>query len=152
VFVLLLAACGGAPDPSPATPATPATPAAPPSSAAAATPDPSAAPAAASGLPPAVEEAIGRVQGLTADAGDAAIQAAFSPTFLAAVPPDKVKSLFTQLHGVIGACKDHKPVTVKDDTKAIVRLQCEHGGLNATIVVNPAPPHLIDGLLLKPAE
>jgi hypothetical protein len=92
------------------------------------------------------------VQGLTVDASDAAIQAAFSPTFLAAVPPDKVKALFTQLHGGMGACKDHKPVTVKDDTKAIVRLQCEHGALNATIQVNPAPAHLIDGLLLKPAD
>jgi len=34
-------------------------------------------------------------------------------------------------------------------TSAVVRLQCEHGAVNATIVVNPAPPHLVEGLLLN---
>jgi hypothetical protein len=40
---------------------------------------------------------------------------------------------------------------VKNDTTALVRLQCERGALHATVVVNAAPSHLIDGLLLKPA-
>jgi hypothetical protein len=43
-------------------------------------------------------------------------------------------------------------VQVKDETAAVVRLSCERGGVNATIVVNPAPPHLVDGILLKPAS
>jgi hypothetical protein len=97
-----------------------------------------------------VEEAIGRVQGLTADPNDAAIKAAFSPAFLASVPADQVKGLFTQVHGNLGACTAHTAVKVKDDSSAMVRLQCERGALNATIVVNPS--HLIDGLLLKPAS
>jgi len=34
----------------------------------------------------------------------------------------------------------------------VVKLQYEKGAVNATIVVNPAPPHLVEGLLLKPAS
>ena len=141
-----LAACGSSPAPAPtmtaSAPTTSATPAAAPATAAATT----------TALPPPVEEAIRRVQGLTADAADAAIPATFSPTFLASVPADKVKALFTQLHSEIGACKEHRAVQVAGETKALVRLQCERGALDATIVVNPASPHLIDGLLLKPAS
>ncbi len=102
-------------------------------------------------MPPLVDEAVGRVVGLLADANDAAIKTTFSPTFLGAVPPEKVKALFTALKGQLGACTERRPVEVKNDTSALVRLQCERGALNATVVVNAAPPHLIDGLLLKPA-
>lgn len=113
---------------------------------------PAASPAPATALPPVVEEAIGRVQGLVVHPNDAAIKATFSPTFLAAVPADKVKALFTQLKGSVGACKEHRAEQVKNDTTALVRLQCERGAINATIVVSPAPPHLIEGLLFKPAS
>jgi hypothetical protein len=94
---------------------------------------------------------MARVQGLFIDPNDAAIKATFSPAFLAAVPADKVKTLFTAMNAELGACKERRAVQVKNDTAAIVRLQCERGAVHATIVVNAAPPHLIDGLLLKPA-
>jgi hypothetical protein len=123
--------------------------AASPPVAAAAPPVASTAPVAA--LPPLVDEAIGRVQGLVVDANDAAIKATFSPTFLAAIPTDKVKALFTQVKEQVGACKERRAEQVKNDTSALVRLQCERGAINATIVVSPAPPHLVEGLLLKPA-
>jgi hypothetical protein len=143
---LVLLACGGSQEPAPAAPApAPVASAAPAGSG-------TAAPASATSLSPIVEEAIGRVQGLTADPSDAAIQSTFSKAFLAAVSADKVKSLFTSMHGDTGACTQHTAVKVKDETSAIVRLQCEHGAVNAAIVVNPAPPHLVEGLLLKPAS
>jgi hypothetical protein len=148
IVVVTLAACAGSAEPAPATPS----PASSSASSAAPTPTSSAAPAIGDVLPPLVEEAIGRVQGLTVDPSDAAIQATFSPTFLASVPADKVKALFTQLRGDVGACKEHHAVHVKNDSTALVRLQCERGAVNATVVVNPAPPHLIEGLLLKPAS
>jgi len=154
-LLLTLTACGGAAAPPPAAP--PPAPAGPAAHAAApaapvdpgGAPSPPAAPAVA--LPPLVEEAMGRVQGLLAGPGDAAIQATFSPTFLAAVPGDKVKALFTELQKQLGACKDRRAVEVKNDRAALVRLQCERGAVLATVVVNAAPPHLIDGLMLKPA-
>ncbi len=154
VLLLVLVASGCAADPPPVAPP-PAGPA--PAAPAAAAPAAPAAPAAAApaapaaGLPPLVDEAMGRVQGLFADPNDAAIKATFSPTFLGAVPADKVKALFTALHGELGACKDRRPVEVRSDTAALVRVQCERGAIHATIVVNAAPPHLVDGLLLKPA-
>ena len=74
-----------------------------------------------------------------------------SPTFLATVPAEKVKALFTQMKGELGACKERRAVEVKSDKAALVRLQCERGAVHVTVVVNAAPPHLIDGLLLKPA-
>jgi hypothetical protein len=151
-FSVAVVACGGSQEPAPAAPA--------PAAAASAAPTPSAAPAASAApagsgsaspasadLSPIIEEAIGRVQGLTADPSDAAIQATFSPKFLAVVPAEKVKSTFTGMH-----CTQHTAVKVKDETTAIVRLQCEKGTFNAAIIVNPAPPHLIEGLLLKPAS
>jgi hypothetical protein len=148
IFLTLLA-CGGAAAPPPAA-AAPAA-AAPPPAAAAPPPSAAAAPAAALATPPLVEEAMGRVNGLLADPSDAAITAAFSPTFLAAVPPEKVKGLFTAMKAQLGACTERHAVDVKSDRSALVRLQCERGAVHATVVVNGAPPHLIDGLLLKPA-
>jgi hypothetical protein len=102
-------------------------------------------------MPPLVDEAMGRVQALFADPSEAGIKATFSPAFLAAVPPDKVKQLFTAMNGELGACKERHAVQVKNDMAALVRVQCERGAIHATIAVNPAPPHLVEGLLLKPA-
>ena len=131
VAFVTITACGGPAEPPPVAPG---------------------APAVASGvaMPPLVDEAMVRVQGLIADPNDAAIKASFSPTFLAAIPPDKVKAVFIAAKAGAGECKERRAMVVKSETGALVRLQCERGALNATIAVNPAPPHLIEGLLLQP--
>jgi hypothetical protein len=103
------------------------------------------------GLSPALTEALGRLRGLFADPNDAAIQAAFSPTFLASVPADQVKTVFAQARAGVGACTEQRPMTVKSETTTVIHIQCERGALTATLVVNPAPPHLVEGLLIKPA-
>lgn len=102
-------------------------------------------------LSPALAEALGRVRGLLGDPNDAAIRAAFSPTFFAAVPPAKVKALFLQLKTGLGACTSDHPTSISDDTRAIVQIQCDHGAINAALTVNPGAPHLLEGLVLKPA-
>lgn len=89
--------------------------------------------------------------GLLVDPNDAAIQNTFSPRFLASVPQEKVKSVLTSVKDQFGPCKERRAVEVKNDTAALVRLQCERGAVNATVVVNAAPPHLLEGLLLEPA-
>src|SRR5580700_632985 len=43
----------------------------------------------------------------------------------------------------LGACKERRAVEVKNDTAALVRIQCERGAVLATVVVNAAPPHLV---------
>jgi hypothetical protein len=143
VLLVTLAACGTAEPPAAAPP-----PAATP---APATPAPATPAAPAATLPPLVDEAIGRVLGLIADPNDAAIKAAFSPTFLAAVAQEKIKAILTGVKTDVGACKERRPVEVKSDTAALVRLQCQRGAVHATVTVNAAPPHFIEGLLLKPA-
>jgi hypothetical protein len=135
-LLVALAGCGSSP-PAPAI--------APPPAASAAPASPVTPAAAASGLPTSVDEAMGRVQTLIANPDDGvAMQATFSPTFLTSIPADKMKGL--------GACKDRSVVQVKSDTTALVRVQCERGALNVTIVVNPAPPHLVEEILFKPAS
>jgi hypothetical protein len=141
VALLTAAGCSGAPPPLSAAPI----PSAEPSALAPAAPD--TAP-----LPPLVEEGMGRVHSLLADPSDAAIQAAFSPRFLAAVPPEKVKAIFSGIKEEHGVCPKHAPLTVKDETAAAVRVECDHGAIDASILVNPSIPHLIEGLVLKPAE
>lgn len=88
---------------------------------------------------------------LLADPNDAAIKATFSPTFLAAVPQAKLEAVLASVKADVGICKERRLVEarVKSDTAAQVRLQCEHGAENVTVVVNAAPPHFIEGLLLK---
>jgi len=141
-LLVTLAGCGSA-QPSPA-----ATTAPSPSPAASATPAPAAA-----GLPAVVAEAMGRVQTLLANPGDAAaMQATFSPSFLTGIPAEKMKGLFTAIKSQLGACKDQSAVQVKSDTTAVVRVKCEHGDLDVTVQVNPAPPHLVEAILLKPAS
>jgi len=94
------------------------------------------------------------VLALLADPNDAAINATFSPTFLAAVPPEKGKAVLAAAKADVGTCKERRLVEakVKSDTAAQVRLQCERGAENVTVVVNAAPPHLIEGVLLKLAR
>ena len=143
-LLVALAGCGSSP-PAPAI--------APPPAASAAPASPVTPAAAASGLPTSVDEAMGRVQTLIANPDDGvAMQATFSPTFLTSIPADKMKGLFSAMKSQLGACKDRSVVQVKSDTTALVRVQCERGALNVTIVVNRAPPHLVEEILFKPAS
>jgi len=103
-------------------------------------------------LSPGLGEAVGRVQSLLADPNDAAIQTTFSPEFLAAIPPDKVKDIFTHAKEHLGSCTKERPVQVQGETSAIVRIECERGALTASLVINPMAPHLLDYLLLKAAN
>jgi hypothetical protein len=115
------------------------------------TPVPATAPSSQVVLSPALAEAMGRVRGLLVDPADPAIQAAFSPTFLANIPPDKVKDVFGHAKSDLGSCKDQQVISVESDISAIVRLNCDKGAATVTIAVKPDPPHLIERLLFKPA-
>jgi hypothetical protein len=97
-------------------------------------------------------EAMTRVRGLLVDPTDAAIQAAFTPTFLAHIPPDKVKEVFGHAKSDLRVCKDQQVVKIEDDTSALVRLNCDGGIANVTIKILPDAPHLIDALIIKPAK
>jgi hypothetical protein len=91
------------------------------------------------------------VKALTVEMTDGAIATTFSTTFLTAVPADTLKAVFAAMKAQVGACKEHRAEQLKSETGEQVRLLCERGAVRATIVVNPATPHVIEGLLLQPA-
>src|SRR5882762_3292877 len=86
----------------------------PPSTSAAAAP--TVAPATSPPvLSPGLTKAMGRVRGLLVDPTDLAIQAAFSPAFLAHIPPDKVKSVFGKAKSHLGSCNGEQIVLKLED-------------------------------------
>jgi len=125
----LVAACGGQP-PAAQSPAPATSAAAPPAAASASSASPAGAAADAS-LPDPIAAAIGRVRGMLEAVDDGKIKEAFSPDFLAKVPPAQVTQVFTDLHKKAGACS---------------------GQLDAKLVVDANAPYLIQGLLMGPPQ
>ena len=88
---------------------------------------------------------------MLADPSDDAIHAAFSPTFLAAVPMAEMKAFYTKLRGEIGACKGARALEVPSANKAVLRADCDARAMQVAITVNAAAPHLIEGIRWSPA-
>jgi hypothetical protein len=62
-----------------------------------------------------------------------------------------VKSVFSEAKSYLGSCNGQHVVKLESETTAVVRVDCDRGADNVVITINPEPPHLIEGLLLKPA-
>jgi hypothetical protein len=137
----LLFACGGQ-QPVPQSPAP-----------AAAATGATAQPGSAEAQPPApVAVAMGRVRSMMDAVDDAKIKEAFSPAFLASIPPAKLTQLFAEVNKRFGACSGQQQLEVKGNTEAHFRLTCEHGQLDAKLLVDASTPYMIQGLLLQPAQ
>jgi hypothetical protein len=95
---------------------------------------------------------MGRVRGMLEAVDDAKIKEAFSPDFLASVSPAQVTQTFTEVRKSVGACSGQKPLAVKGTNQARFRITCEHGQLDAKLVVDPKAPYMIQGLLIRPAQ
>jgi hypothetical protein len=93
-----------------------------------------------------------RVRGMLDGVDDAKIKEAFSSDFLASVSPADLAQTFGEVHESVGACSAQRALEVSGTTKARVRITCEHGDVDAKIVVQGEAPYRIDGLLLKPAQ
>ena len=152
--LVTVCACSSSPPATQPSPASASAAASPSSAATAPTASASAGPHAspALALSPGLTEAMGRVKGLLTAPEDAAIQAAVSSTFLAHIPPEKVKEVFGHANAHLGACNDQQIVSVEGDTSAVVLLKCERSADKVSITINPAAPRLIEGLLMKPAD
>jgi pyruvate/2-oxoglutarate dehydrogenase complex dihydrolipoamide acyltransferase (E2) component len=150
--ISLLAACGGeqpAPQAATSPPASPSASA--PASAAASAPAAGAASADAP-LPDPIATAMGRVRAMIDAVDDAKIKEAFSPDFLAKVPPAQITQVFTEVHKSFGACTGQTPLALKGTTQAHLLVTCEHGKLDAKVAVDANAPYLIQGLLIRPAQ
>lgn len=97
-----------------------------------------------------VEEALGKILALMKDPSEAAVQALFAPSMLDSVGSDKLLALFRQLQGV-GACPSRR-VLSSGERNAVVRVSCEKAALDLTMGVSEGAPHLVEGLLVRPAK
>jgi beta-lactamase class A len=76
----------------------------------------------------------------------------FAPSFLAAVPEAQLKTIADQLHGSYGAARSVSGIEAASDYSGTVRLAFDKAILKLTLVVDPASPHLITGLLFAGVE
>jgi beta-lactamase class A len=79
----------------------------------------------------------------TAEAGEL-----FAPSFLAAVPPERISAIATQLRADLGSAQRVRGVVASGETNGIVTFVFERGELDTRLVVAGEPPHLISGLLI----
>ena len=76
----------------------------------------------------------------------------FSPAFLAQVPAAKLAEINRQLADSYGKAVWVAGVEEKSDVSGVVLVDFERARLRIQLAVNPAPPHLIEGLLIAGAE
>jgi hypothetical protein len=103
-------------------------------------------------LSPALEVALQRVQGLLVDPSDAAIRAAFAPSFLEHIPVERSREVFQRVNTRAGSCRAYEITSIESETRAVVRLPCARGAVRVELTIEPAAPHLMTRLLLKPAS
>jgi len=110
-----------------------------------------AAPAAAQQPPSAALSAgAGRVLALLR--GEAAPADIFTPAFLAQVPEAQVRAIIQQLGAQHGAPQRVAGIEAQSATMGVIHIETERATLHMTLVVEPAPPHRISGLLVTGAD
>jgi CubicO group peptidase (beta-lactamase class C family) len=100
---------------------------------------------------PAVETALGRVRGLIERANTAAIEQAFAPAFLRAIPAAQVESLFATFRREHPACAAPEVLESISPVAATARVDCAGSPVNLSLHTLPTPPYLLDGLTIKSA-
>jgi beta-lactamase class A len=89
----------------------------------------------------------------SADPAAGGFDGLFAPSFLAAVPPEKLAGLFRTLYGQAGRCVGVEAEGSPSPVHGRFRLTFEKGlSAVATVSVEPAEPHRIDGLWIGPFE
>ncbi|MGQ0660472.1 serine hydrolase [Sphingosinicella sp.] len=109
-----------------------------------------AQPAVAQPADPALRAQAERVVTLLRGQGDPA--ALFSPAFLAQVPADRVRAIAAQLTGQYGAVRALAALDAQSATAGTLRVDYERAVVTITVQIAPAPPHLINGLLVTNVE
>jgi len=103
-------------------------------------------------MSPALQAGAAHVKDLLEHPGQESVIRAFSPRFLAKLPPMALAALAQHIHGKVGACGAAHPQSIDGETKATLRLSCERGAVEAQIAVEPEAPHQLTLLNLHPAQ
>jgi len=84
--------------------------------------------------------------------GEAEPATLFSPAFLAQVPADRVRAIAAQLTGQYGAVRGLAGLDARSATAGTLRIDYERAVVAIDIQIAPAPPHLVNGLLVTNVE
>jgi beta-lactamase class A len=84
--------------------------------------------------------------------GETPPQAFFSPAFLGRIPPAQVTLVRAQLKASYGAPQSVQRVEASSPTAGTVFVRFERAVVRLQMAVGPAPPHLVEGLLVAGAE
>lgn len=76
----------------------------------------------------------------------------FTPAFLAQVPETQVAAITQQLNAQYGASRRVAGLEPQSASAGLVHIETERATLHMNLVVEPAPPHRIAGLLLTGAD
>jgi beta-lactamase class A len=109
-----------------------------------------AGPARAADPSPAFAERAGKLVELLN--GETEPETLFSPAFLAQVPAAQVKAISAQLKASYGPARAMARIEAKSATSGTVFVDFERATARLEMVIGPAPPHLIEGLLVAGAE
>lgn len=91
-----------------------------------------------------------RIVALLRGEGDPA--SLFSPAFLAQVPAERVRAIAVQLGSQYGATRGLAGVDARSPTAGTIRIDYERAIVAMDIQIAPAPPHLVNGLLVTNIE
>jgi beta-lactamase class A len=76
----------------------------------------------------------------------------FSAAFLAQVPRERVKEITAQLRASYGRAKETVRTEASGPTDGVALVQFDRAVVRLRMAVGPAPPHLVEGLLVVGAE
>jgi CubicO group peptidase (beta-lactamase class C family) len=94
--------------------------------------------------------ALSRVEALLAKPDEGGVKTAFTADFLKAVPAPSIVDVFTKVATASGPCHARVVQQVLGDGDAVVHLTCERARVEVKLNASTDPPHLIQGLLIKP--
>lgn len=84
--------------------------------------------------------------------GRANARQVFTPAFLAQVPEAQVAAITGQLNAQHGAARRVASIEPQSASAGVIHIESERAVLHMNLVVDPAPPHRIAGLLLTGAD
>lgn len=109
-----------------------------------------ASPAAAQEASPALRSRAEQVVALLRGEGDPA--AAFSPAFLAQIPVAQIQGIRQQLAAQYGAVQRLARIEAQSAVVGVIHIDFERAALRMNMVLEPQPPHRIQGLLVTGAD
>lgn len=102
--------------------------------------------------PELVAEVARRVMALLNAPESASYEEIFSSSFLAQQPAEKLRQFLVAAHGQIGTCESYELEEDDGGGQFVVRMVCAGTNVDVSVAAQLAPPHLLDGIMIEPAN